>query len=469
MSVLFLLLLFFFFNDTATTEIYTLSLHDALPILLNTTPAIGNNNYSSYGLGVGTIESPNRFWYVHRGLVLGYRSNMWYSPQDDFTYIELINGFSNDNLVRDLLPPFRVGINDENFNFTITEQDAQISLPVLNDGEIEGEETAIFTVEPGEGYQVETDAQTGTFTIVDSLLEPPAPLPNVALGAFPLEISEAENEILTLFFEVNDLPQDGLYVYVDSETPQSLSQFDLSQAVINGGESLIVNPDLSGFAIKIFTDDASIELPVVVDNIEEEPIDIRYELKTIDEISQEDLAAIETVENISDYVINPQMVGETITVFDTFGVIEPEIPVIPEPIFGSLEGDIIEVSGTGGLIFGGESDDLIDASVGSTGSNRIYASNGDDTLILGNGDRLFGGVGDDKFFTMSGGDNIITGGEGADQFWIATAETPESANIITDFTSGEDALGIAGLGIGFDDLSITQQDDNTLIVANYDC
>src|SRR6266852_6822990 len=28
-----LLFLFFFFNDTATTEIYTLSLHDALPIL----------------------------------------------------------------------------------------------------------------------------------------------------------------------------------------------------------------------------------------------------------------------------------------------------------------------------------------------------------------------------------------------------------------------------------------------------
>src|SRR5579863_10594215 len=29
-------LLFFFFNDTATTEIYTLSLHDALPISWNT-------------------------------------------------------------------------------------------------------------------------------------------------------------------------------------------------------------------------------------------------------------------------------------------------------------------------------------------------------------------------------------------------------------------------------------------------
>src|SRR3989454_12854739 len=32
------LLLFFFFNDTATTEIYTLSLHDALPIFANTYP-----------------------------------------------------------------------------------------------------------------------------------------------------------------------------------------------------------------------------------------------------------------------------------------------------------------------------------------------------------------------------------------------------------------------------------------------
>ena len=30
--MLLLILFFFFFNDTATTEIYTLSLHDALPI-----------------------------------------------------------------------------------------------------------------------------------------------------------------------------------------------------------------------------------------------------------------------------------------------------------------------------------------------------------------------------------------------------------------------------------------------------
>src|SRR3712207_9278044 len=33
--------LFFFFNDTATTEIYTLSLHDALPISCSTSAARG--------------------------------------------------------------------------------------------------------------------------------------------------------------------------------------------------------------------------------------------------------------------------------------------------------------------------------------------------------------------------------------------------------------------------------------------
>ena len=42
----------FFFNDTATTEIYTLSLHDALPILLNAASkqihAAGQHNVVSF-------------------------------------------------------------------------------------------------------------------------------------------------------------------------------------------------------------------------------------------------------------------------------------------------------------------------------------------------------------------------------------------------------------------------------------
>src|SRR3712207_8700203 len=42
----------FFFNDTATTEIYTLSLHDALPIYLNNIPifSIRSLSHTSYNV-----------------------------------------------------------------------------------------------------------------------------------------------------------------------------------------------------------------------------------------------------------------------------------------------------------------------------------------------------------------------------------------------------------------------------------
>src|SRR2546425_607260 len=39
--------LFFFFNDTATTEIYPLSLHDALPISMDTSPRAGSEAATS--------------------------------------------------------------------------------------------------------------------------------------------------------------------------------------------------------------------------------------------------------------------------------------------------------------------------------------------------------------------------------------------------------------------------------------
>ena len=42
----------FFFNDTATTEIYTLSLPDALPIWPKGTPSIGKINFR-------TLKEPN--------------------------------------------------------------------------------------------------------------------------------------------------------------------------------------------------------------------------------------------------------------------------------------------------------------------------------------------------------------------------------------------------------------------------
>ena len=133
-----------------------------------------------------------------------------------------------------------------------------------------------------------------------------------------------------------------------------------------------------------------------------------------------------------------------------------------EPVFGTTEADTLELTGSHLLVFAGEGDDLIDAAA-ADGNSRIYTDGGDDTVILGVEDRIVGAEGADRFFTLDGGDNTITGSEAADQFWIAGAELPESANIITNFESGVDVIGIAGLGIGFDDLSISDRDSNALI------
>src|SRR2546422_8849095 len=47
---------FFFFNDTATTEIYTLSLHDALPIFVSGLDKLGDKgNNATYSLAMGEM------------------------------------------------------------------------------------------------------------------------------------------------------------------------------------------------------------------------------------------------------------------------------------------------------------------------------------------------------------------------------------------------------------------------------
>src|SRR5689334_24859685 len=54
---IYIFLFFFFFNDTATTEIYTLSLHDALPIYAATAPSARPTTYAP-GPGIAACSDP---------------------------------------------------------------------------------------------------------------------------------------------------------------------------------------------------------------------------------------------------------------------------------------------------------------------------------------------------------------------------------------------------------------------------
>jgi len=159
---------------------------------------------------------------------------------------------------------------------------------------------------------------------------------------------------------------------------------------------------------------------------------------------------------------------------DGYNPRNPVQPPQPETklVFGTAEDDefdavnpVDEFDGKDNILFAGSGNDSIDASTGA-GGNRIYGGSGNEQFFLGKGDRLLGEAGDDQFFVLSGGDNLLTGGEGADQFWIVSAQYPVTANQISDFEIGVDVIGIAGLGISFADLELTMEGNNTIISAN---
>src|SRR3712207_7545079 len=58
----------FFFNDTATTEIYTLSLHDALPILVG-------SDFSEGMLDIARLKAPALTWEWGNALELPYEDD----------------------------------------------------------------------------------------------------------------------------------------------------------------------------------------------------------------------------------------------------------------------------------------------------------------------------------------------------------------------------------------------------------
>ncbi|WP_237088403.1 M10 family metallopeptidase C-terminal domain-containing protein, partial [Nostoc sp. PCC 7120 = FACHB-418] len=111
--------------------------------------------------------------------------------------------------------------------------------------------------------------------------------------------------------------------------------------------------------------------------------------------------------------------------------------------------------------FGGSGNDTLT----SNGSyNRLNGGSGDDKLFSSVNDSLFGGDGDDVLFAGQAGSNRLTGGAGADQFWIANGSLPTSKNTVTDFAVGVDKIGLGGIGVTqFSALSLVQQGADTLV------
>ncbi|MBE9178060.1 hypothetical protein IQ268_05605 [Oculatella sp. LEGE 06141] len=103
---------------------------------------------------------------------------------------------------------------------------------------------------------------------------------------------------------------------------------------------------------------------------------------------------------------------------------------------------------------------------GAGGNDRLFGDAGADHLVGGKGaDQLNGGAGADKLMGTGGNDVLVggagtdllvgdrgkdklTGGTGRDRFVVgAGSATIKLADVITDFTDGEDAIQLAGLTV----------------------
>ncbi|MEH2051947.1 phytase [Nostoc sp.] len=134
---------------------------------------------------------------------------------------------------------------------------------------------------------------------------------------------------------------------------------------------------------------------------------------------------------------------------------------------GSGDDTLTVIEGSHQSLFGGSGNDTL-TSNGS--NNRLYGGSGDDKLFSNANDSVFGGDGDDVLFAGQQGGNSLSGGTGADQFWIANASLPTSKNIVTDFAIGIDKIGLGGIGVSqFSGLTLLQQSNDTLVkIGNTD-
>ncbi|NJL83343.1 MAG: calcium-binding protein, partial [Chloroflexaceae bacterium] len=131
-------------------------------------------------------------------------------------------------------------------------------------------------------------------------------------------------------------------------------------------------------------------------------------------------------------------------------------------LFGGPGNDQLTI-GSGDRAFGNGGDDELHAIL-SQGGARLYGGAGDDLFFLGAGDRIVGGDGNDQIFVGEGGNNLITGGAGADEFAIANnGVIPAAINTITDFETGEDFISINGLDLSFANVTLTAQNGDTLV------
>ncbi|MEO1186987.1 MAG: calcium-binding protein, partial [Cyanobacteria bacterium J06636_27] len=206
-----------------------------------------------------------------------------------------------------------------NFSFTITEPTASITIPVIDDLMEEADANYTYTLVEGDGYKVDSSANSITFDVTDGVVGDGGP--TVGVSATPTTLYESEQTAVTLTFTTaGDIPAEGLVVVLEGP-PRAIAEFDVNGtnntnprlpenetvvegAVVSGG-SIVGTDETAGSLIFRITDPtATVTIPVFQDEVEEGAETLTFNLQDGEayNVDQNASAVSVTIEDVKDVV-----------------------------------------------------------------------------------------------------------------------------------------------------------------------
>ncbi|NJR60794.1 MAG: peptidase [Cyanobacteria bacterium CRU_2_1] len=379
--------------------------------------------------------------------------------------------------------------DNTSFTFRINEKNASVSVAIADDGTAEGVETATFTVEAGDGYQVNPEASSGTFTIVDTPDQAPSATTesNDTLDTAIATGLSATNRSVSFDGEIGEhsieLSPD------ESITIDSTEDVDLYKVDLTAGQDLIIDVDATELGsklqfaqIRVFDANGQ-EVVKTGGNSFQAAADEVFSVFN-DPYLEFTAASAGTyyvgISQIGNDFYDPTVAGSgSGWIFPSADIlpdkytlnltVSPQIIIDPPPITGDE------------TLYGTSADETLD---GQDGNDTLYGNGGRDTLIGGDGndliygssqaDTISGGTGDDIIYANGGGD-AIDSGIGMDTVWLGAGKATIALNAgegyvtVKNFQLGMTQFTGGGTGLSFADSSdgvkISKGDDLLAIVS----
>ncbi|MEM8504476.1 MAG: Ig-like domain-containing protein [Cyanobacteria bacterium P01_D01_bin.1] len=285
------------------------------------------------------------------------------------------------------------------FSFTITDPTASITFSVLNDVAEEADQDFTYTLLAGDGYSVDSSADSVSFTVTDGV---DVVGPTVGVTADTTALFEDSQTRIELTFTVDGaLPPEGVVISLDAQTPRAIAEFDISASnprdpedeltvdgpIVTGGNIVGSNELASALIFRITEPTATLSVEVFNDDDAEGLESYTFALI-----------------NGEGYQVDPDNASVDITIEDGTAPIENVAPVADDDSYSTAFDTALTVDAAAGVLDGdtdADGDDL-SAAIETEPDNGSVTLNSDGSFTY-TPDADF--AGEDTFtYTVSDGE-----------------------------------------------------------------